>query len=187
MDQQDARRRAIAEFDRRVRAVPADRWDAPTPCSEWTVRDLVAHLVVEQLWVPPLLSGATIDEVGDRFDGDQLGSEPVAVWSRAIAAADDAWSAPGAMDGMVHTGAGIIPAREYGWQMIDDMTVHAWDLAVGIGADESLDPELVAAVHADIRPHIDDWRQAGLLAPAVPAPRGAGEQETMLAWLGRRP
>jgi len=63
----EAHGRALADFDRLVRAVPADRWDSPTPCAEWSVRDLVEHLVTEQLWVPPLLAGQTIAEVGDRF------------------------------------------------------------------------------------------------------------------------
>ncbi|APU14854.1 MULTISPECIES: TIGR03086 family metal-binding protein [Actinoalloteichus] len=186
MDLLDAHRRAMEEFDRRVRAVPVDRWDAATPCAEWTVHDLVNHLVVEQLWVPLLLDGATVAEVGDRFDGDQLGSDPVAAWSAAARVAEEAWQEPGAVEGMVHVSTGLIPAAEYGWQMVDDLTVHAWDLAVGIGVDSALDDGLVSAVHDDLRPHIDEWRGAGLFAPPLPAPAGANEQDRLLAWLGRQ-
>ncbi|WP_189191056.1 maleylpyruvate isomerase N-terminal domain-containing protein [Streptomyces albiflavescens] len=40
----------------RVRTVRDDQWDAPpTPCTGWTVCDLVDHLVSGQLWVPPTL------------------------------------------------------------------------------------------------------------------------------------
>jgi len=68
MELLDAHGAALREFDRRVGAVREDQWDDPTPNTEWSVRDLVGHLVGEQLWVPLLLRGATIDEVGDRFE-----------------------------------------------------------------------------------------------------------------------
>ncbi|HEX2297902.1 MAG TPA: maleylpyruvate isomerase N-terminal domain-containing protein, partial [Pseudonocardiaceae bacterium] len=54
----------LAEFDRRVEAVAPDQWNNPTPCTEWDVRALVNHLVTEQLWVPLLLDGATVEDVG---------------------------------------------------------------------------------------------------------------------------
>ena len=63
--------------------VGADQWALDTPCTEWNVRTLVNHVTVEDLWVPPLLRGATIEEIGDRFDGDQLGDDPKAAWRTA--------------------------------------------------------------------------------------------------------
>ncbi|MGH3622796.1 MAG: TIGR03086 family metal-binding protein, partial [Sciscionella sp.] len=125
----------MREFDRRVRAVGDADWQRPTPCADWTVRDLVNHLVVEQLWVPALLSGATMDEVGDRFDGDQLGAEPYPAWRSAATAAREAWIEPGVSQRTVHLSFGNAPARDYGWQMTLDLAVHGWDLACAIGAD----------------------------------------------------
>ena len=80
-------RRALAEFGGRVHAVRPDQWSCATPCVDWSVRQLVNHLVSELRWVPPLLAGATVAEVGDRFDGDLLGADPVAAWDAAAAAA----------------------------------------------------------------------------------------------------
>ena len=48
---------AIDRFGARVHAVPADRWDGPTPCSQWSVRDLVAHMCFEHRWAPHILAG----------------------------------------------------------------------------------------------------------------------------------
>ena len=79
--------RAVAEFDARVRQIGDHQWQAATPDEDWTVRDLVNHLVGEDLWAPPLLAGSTIAEVGDRFEGDVLGAEPKAAWAAASAAA----------------------------------------------------------------------------------------------------
>ncbi len=77
-------------MDAAVESVDADQWQQPTPCSEWSVRDLVNHVVGEDLWTAPLLQGSTIEEVGDRFDGDLLGDDPVA---RVRAAAAEAVAA----------------------------------------------------------------------------------------------
>src|SRR6478609_10966461 len=93
MDLLAAHGAAMGEFDRRVMLIADDQWSNPTPDTEWTVRDLVEHLVGEQLWVPLLLGGSTIEEVGDRFDGDVLGDDPQAAArsasSAAIAAAQE--------------------------------------------------------------------------------------------------
>ena len=85
MDLATLHARTVAEFVARVEAVPEDAWDSATPCTEWDVRALVNHVVGEDRWTPPLLEGATIAEVGDRFDGDLLGADPVAA-ARAAAA-----------------------------------------------------------------------------------------------------
>jgi hypothetical protein len=75
----DAHRRAMAGFDRVVHHVREDQWDGPTPCTEWSVRAVVNHLVAEQLWVPHLLRGETLADVGDRHEGDVLGADPIRV------------------------------------------------------------------------------------------------------------
>jgi uncharacterized protein (TIGR03086 family) len=82
---------AAREFGARVHGVPPDGWTAPTPCTEWTVRDLVNHLVGEHLWAPHLLRGETVEQVGDRYEGDVLGKDPVAAWDAAAEASLAAW------------------------------------------------------------------------------------------------
>jgi hypothetical protein len=53
---------AADEFGRRVHAVAAAQWSAPTPDAEWDVRALVNHVVGENRWAPELLAGRTIEE-----------------------------------------------------------------------------------------------------------------------------
>src|ERR687898_387693 len=86
MDVTDLHRRTVAAFVSRLDSV-GDRWNAPTPCSDWDVRTLINHIAYEDLWTVPLMEGVTIAEVGDRFEGDLLGEDPVAA---ARAAADAA-------------------------------------------------------------------------------------------------
>ena len=179
-----AHRRAMTEFDSRVRQIRADQWDNATPCADWSVHDLLQHLVAEQLWAPWLLRGATLDEVGDRFEGDVLGSYPVEAWIEASAQAREAWDHASISE--VNVTGGVIPTEDYGWQMTLDLTVHAWDLASGIDADRALDPELVAAVHTVFAPQVPAWQDIGIFDPPLPVPDDADEQTRLLALLGRR-
>jgi uncharacterized protein (TIGR03086 family) len=176
---------AARAFGERVTAVPADAWDAPTPCSDWRVHDLVGHLVSEHLWVPLLLGGATTEEVGDRFDGDVLGDDPVAAWQAAIGPSMDAWAAT-PDDATVQLSTGPTPAAEYAEQMLLDLTVHAWDLARGAGLPEELDAEIVTHVLAYVDAHTDELAGSGLFADAVPLD-SRDPQDRLLAELGRRP
>jgi uncharacterized protein (TIGR03086 family) len=177
---------AMNEFDRRVRAIRPDQWRNPTPCTEWDVRALVNHLVTEQLWVPLLLDGATVEDVGGRFDGDQLGDDPVGAWQTAAVAAREAFAAPGALRRLVELSYGRRPADGYCQEMTMDLTVHAWDLARGIGADDCLDEELVREVLGFIEPQVEQLTGTGLFAAPVTVGDDVDAQTRLLALLGRR-
>lgn len=178
--------RSVAEFGRRVAAVDGAQWSVPTPCDRWDVRALVNHLVNEDRWVPPLLDGATIAEVGDRLDGDLLGDDPVAAWRDASEAALAAAARPGVVERTVHLSFGDFPGGAYLEQVATDHVVHAWDLARAIGADERLDPALVERAEATLAPMVDLGRAAGVFGAKVEAPPGADAQTRLLALSGRR-
>lgn len=162
-----------------------DQWHGPTPDADWDVRTLVNHLVNEDRWAPPLFDGATIAEVGDRFDGDLLGDDPKAAWAEASVAAVGAATADGALTRTVHLSFGDFPGEFYLSQLICDHVIHAWDLARAVGADERLDPELVDWAHAFLAPQVDAWRDAGAFGPAVETPSDADLQTKLLGLTGR--
>lgn len=176
----------IDAFGERVRAVRDDQWDAPTPCTDWSVRDLVNHVTSEHLWAPHLLAGETIAQVGDRYDGDVLGESPVDAWQRAAEKSRAAWLVA-SPDSVVHLSFGDTPALEYGQQMLSDLVIHGWDLARGAGLEETLRPAAaVAPSLAYLEPNAKSWQAAGIFATAVeihtddPAKR-------LLALSGRKP
>jgi uncharacterized protein (TIGR03086 family) len=178
---------ALADFDRLVDRIGPGQWEAPTPCTEWSVRDLLGHLVSEQLWVPALLAGQTPAQVGDRFDGDQLGTDPVAVWRRSSQAARREWLAPGAIERQVHLSYGTDSAANYGWQMTLDLAVHSWDLATGLGVAFRVPDELAEALYREFAEQIPKWQGLGLFAGPVAVPADADPHTRLLALLGRRP
>jgi uncharacterized protein (TIGR03086 family) len=178
-------RRAVDGFGRHVHAVAAGQWHNATPCDDWDVRVLVNHVAVEQLWVPPLAAGSAVADVGTRLDGDQLGDDPVASWDAAVEASLRAFEAPGALDGTVALSSGERPMSEYCWEMTTDALIHSWDLARGIGADESLDPELSQLVYERTLPIAERLQESGMFKPPVPVPDDAPLQTKLLALFGR--
>jgi uncharacterized protein (TIGR03086 family) len=187
MELLEAHGQALAVFDRAMHKVGPDDWDAPTPCADWTVRDLVNHLVVEQLWVPDMLAGRTVAEVGDRFDGDQLGDDPLRVWQESSQAARAAWLAPGAVTRTVHLSYGDERAEEYGWQMTTDLAVHGWDLATALGVDAGIPDGLAAALLGYVEPQLALWSGSSMFADPVPVPDDAAAPARLVALLGRQP
>lgn len=172
-------------FDVRVRSVADDQWSAPTPCTDWSVRDLVNHVVVEDLWLPPLLDGKTVADVGDTFAGDQLGTDPVAAWSRAVDRARAAAAEPGAEGRTVHLSYGDEKASEYLMQMFTDHLIHAWDLAAATGGDTELPAELVDACAVWFADRESTYRSGGAVGDRVPVNPGVDPQTRLLAAFGR--
>ncbi|HEX3211150.1 MAG TPA: TIGR03086 family metal-binding protein [Actinomycetota bacterium] len=184
-DQAALHRRAVEEFDARVRAVGDDQWELPTPCSDWNVRQLVNHLVYENRWTVPLMEGSTIAAVGDRYEGDLLGDDPKAAWSESSTDAVRSVQADGALERVVDLSSGPTPAGEYVSQLFADHLIHAWDLARAVGADERLDPELVdacASWFAEMEPR---YRATGAIGERPETPPGADAQTILLAAFGR--
>jgi uncharacterized protein (TIGR03086 family) len=174
--------RTVDFWDARVSGIREDQWSAATPCTEWSVRDLVNHVVSEELWTVPLVHGSTIAEVGDRFDGDVLGDDPLATSHRAAAEAAAAGDETGS-GAKVHLSYGDEDAEEYLHQLAADHLVHGWDLAVATGADTHLDPQLVQEVSAWFAGHEDAYRAAGAIGPNLSA---TGDPQTdLLAAFGR--
>jgi uncharacterized protein (TIGR03086 family) len=178
--------RAQAQFTDRVDAVEPDQWeDQALP--EWTVADLVAHMVTEMLWVSPLLAGEPYAE--GRFPDsttDLLGDDPLAGWESA---ADDALSAFAEDDALrrtVHLERGPTPAGIYIRELISDLTVHAWDLARATDGDTELDGELVTAALLMAEQMPDDG-VPGMFDPPLDISASAPPQARMLARFGRRP
>ncbi|MGW0433046.1 TIGR03086 family metal-binding protein [Micromonospora sp. NPDC003197] len=180
-------RRSLNEFTDRVGQVGSGQWTAPTPCADWDVRTLVNHVVGEDRWTVPMFTGATIAEVGDRFDGDLLGVDAAGAARDAAAQADLAVSAPGALDRIAHLSAGDTPAREYLHQLLAEHLVHGWDLAVAIGAAPRLDADAVRYCLDWFADRVPLYRDNDLIDARVEVPAEATDQDRLIAGFGREP
>lgn len=168
-----------AEFTARLANVTNDLWSALTPCSDWTVRDLVAHVIGTQRGVLARLDAT--GPVAVDPSGDLPGQWREA--SGAIAdAVNDTTRASTVMGGMFgeQSFASLV-----GRLVCTDLLVHTWDLARATGQDERLDADAVAS-SAQLLASMDDAIRVpgGFAAKIAPSP-GADDQTRFLNFCGR--
>lgn len=179
-----------------VARIADDQWETAMPASfarqptghPPTLREVVSYHAYDDAWVPDMLAGKTLDEVGqDKFGGDLLGQHPkdsfAAIVERACAAACKLED----LDRVVHCSFGDFPAREYFWQINSFRGLRAHDLARVIGVDPDLPDELVRGLWEEISPHAEEWRAMGVFPPEVSVPDDAPLQDRLLGLTGRDP
>ncbi len=160
-------------------------WDRPSPCSEWSVRDVVNHIVAECLWVEPLLDRQTIEQVGTRFDGDVLGNDPIAAWANASKQCATAFANTADLSQPVNVSWGQIPAFDYLEQMTADLTIHAWDIARGSGQQTPIPQQLVGVSAQILKPMVESGATGGVFEPPLNVGTSADAETQLLAMTGR--
>ena len=168
-----------------VQKVGASDMHAPTPCSDWDVHQLLNHMLYELAWVPELLSGKTIAQVGDSLDGDLIGKDLQHTWhvyAKTVQAAAEQ-SPP---EKVVHLSYGNVPASQYVAEVAGDIVIHTWDLAKGIGMDFRIPEDVAKAIFQSIHAHIGDWRAKGLVGDEVTVPADASAEARLLGLFGRK-
>ena len=125
MELLDALGESFDEARKVVGGVGPDQYGAPTPCTEWDVRALLAHMVGVLTNMERGVTGAALlpDVNGITLD-DDVASQFGAAADRALAA----WRTNG-LDGEVNVGAGAMPAALAASINLVDTTAHTWDLA----------------------------------------------------------
>jgi uncharacterized protein (TIGR03086 family) len=185
LDLPTAHARALESCRRSVAGVRDEQWSAQSDCDDWTVRELVNHIVTGNYWASELTTGKSIEDVGDRLDGDVLGDDPVATYDESAAAAAAAFRAPGAMQAPCAVSYGPVPGEVYCGHRLIDVLVHGWDVAKSTGQGMSLDPELVETCLEVIEPQRDALLGSGAFGTVQDVPADASPQTQLLAVLGR--
>jgi uncharacterized protein (TIGR03086 family) len=173
-------RRATAQAVTVVEAVEPAQLSLPTPCTEWTVQDLVDHLVAGTDYLVAAMEG--------RAPVAPAGTTP-ADFRRGVDAVLAGVAKPGALDRVCQSPLGFEwPVSQAVAGTFMDVLIHTWDLARATGQDETLDPALVEACVAMFLPDMPvRGRAAGILGPEVPVEPDASAQDHLLGAMGRRP
>lgn len=184
MDAKDLFHEATKEANSCVTRVQPSQLSDPTPCSEWNLRDLIGHMVYELAWVPAMLAGKTITEVGEAYEGDLLGDDPVGAWSRALA------QALGAVDNAklthtVHLSYGDYSAEHYIREAASDMLIHGWDVGQALEYSLIFNKPAAQTVYDFVLPRAAEFRGSGLFGDVVPTKEGDSLQTKLLAFYGR--
>ncbi|MFI1722176.1 TIGR03086 family metal-binding protein [Streptomyces sp. NPDC020489] len=170
-----------------VAAVPPSAWGAPTPCSEWTARQVLNHARIDQQGYGLAITGGRPDS--DPFDpADALAADPSAELEEVLRMVEGAYRALPADATEVPTPLGPLPPHLAAGAAAMDAAVHAWDIAVATGQDRPLTEELAEGIWPVAEHLVDHLRDSyRVFAPALEVPAGSGRADALLAFLGRDP
>lgn len=163
--------------------------DAPTPCSAWTVTQVLQHAVGDQLaWAAAIGVGTGPSE--NPFTPSGLLEESVdELIGPALATAATAWAGVRADDEAVPTPLpqGALPAPTAAAACALDAAVHAWDIVVALGQPGGLTDGLAVQLLPAARSIVEPLRQFGAYAAALPVGAADDHVAELLRYLGRDP
>ncbi|MGA8977703.1 MAG: maleylpyruvate isomerase family mycothiol-dependent enzyme [Pedococcus sp.] len=161
--------RGLTQLGALVGAVQPNDLDRSTPCTDWTVRDLLGHVVQGPANFALSVRGGSPDW--------SAGAELPEDWAAAFTAhADDlreAWTQH--------------PETEPGPDFqTAELAVHAWDLATALGRDPAeLDPEVAERGFATMSQALTPERRGTAFQPERDAPQDADPYQRLAAFAGR--
>ncbi|HEV2253184.1 MAG TPA: TIGR03086 family metal-binding protein [Streptosporangiaceae bacterium] len=163
----------------------------PTPCSDWTLGELLAHMTAQHNGFAAAAAGDGADLV--HWQTGAPVADPVGDYAAAAERVTAAFAAAGALAGEF-----VLPeispklrfpaAEAIGFHFVD-YVVHGWDVARALGRGYDLEPDVLAAALpiAEAVPDGERRRRPGAaFAPRVAASSG-GPLGQIVALLGRRP
>ena len=163
----------------------------PTPCGDWTLAELLAHMTAQHNGFAAAAAGHGADLV--RWQTGAPAADPVPEYAAAAARVLAAFGAPRVLDREF-----VLPeisprlrfpaGQAIGFHFVD-YVVHGWDVARALGVAYELEPGLLAPALDIARsvPGGESRRRPGAaFAPRV-AVTGGGLLDQIVALLGRRP
>jgi len=163
----------------------------PTPCADWTLADLLAHMTAQHNGFAAAAAGEGADLV--RWQTGAPAADPVREYAAAAGRVLAAFAAAGVLARefalpQISTQLRFPAAEAIGFHFVD-YVVHGWDVARALGLGHDLEPDVLAAARpmAWAVPDGERRRRPGAaFAPRVPV-TGGGALDEIVARLGRRP
>src|SRR5487761_1127030 len=166
-------------YGARLGRVTPDQWSLPTPCSEWDVSDLAAHVTTTHRRMVANLAGSPAAEADP-------GGDLALQWSEASAAVKAALADPDRASQMVNGMFGEQSFESLVSRLLcADTLFPTWDLARATGQDDRLDADAVAKAMEFLAPLDEAIRRPGGFAPKIDAPADADPQTRLLNFGGR--
>jgi uncharacterized protein (TIGR03083 family) len=152
LDPYDIMAAEVARLDRFFARLGEAEWQAPSRCTGWSVRDVLAHLAASEDYNRACLDGtvqqflgemgakgatdiATVNEIGVREFDSQTPQQVLETWrTRASENREDFRARDG---GNVDSSVGAYPARWQAFHLAFELATHADDVAVPVTSDEA--------------------------------------------------
>ncbi|HEY7060991.1 MAG TPA: TIGR03086 family metal-binding protein [Chloroflexota bacterium] len=177
--------RTLADAERTVASVSPDELRKPTPCSDWTVQQVVEHMTGTNWAFTRAVSGQAAP--GAQGAPAAGGDAPAAAYAASARAALAAWQTPGALEKTLNLPFGQMPGAQAIGFNIGDQLMHTWDVAKATGRDRTLDPEATAVVFERVQQVLTpEARGPGRpFGVEQPCPPDAPIHDRLAAFLGR--
>ncbi len=176
--------KTLFALDAVVRRVPDDAWDNPSPCEDWSARQVLGHTIRE---LQNLTAGITGEPAPvEQAEADVTGSDPVAAWTGALDAVLCALDQQGSLRRHIATPFGQMTVNDAIGTLFVDPLAHAFDIARACGVDAALPDELAAHGLTVLEPLDAVLRRPGLFADAIEISDGSAV-DRFIAFTGRRP
>jgi uncharacterized protein (TIGR03086 family) len=170
-------------------AVDTDRLDDPTPCTDWTVAQVLFHAAGDQHAWASVVGAGSLPSYNPFDPPRRLDGGVQDTVAKAIEAATGAWAGVDPAASSVRTPLPPVPELAPALAAAAcalDAAVHAWDVAVATGQPtpltDALAEDLMPAAQATAEP-----LRGFAYAPARPAQAGDGPAAALLRYLGRDP
>jgi uncharacterized protein (TIGR03086 family) len=176
-----------------VAAVSDDQLDAPTPCVDTRLGDLLAHVdrfARSFAAAAAKERGPLTSQPPPRWDVAQLGADWRVRIPDQLTALGAAWTDPAAWEGTTQIGGGEMPAEGAGLAALDELVVHGWDVARASGQPFECDRSALEACLGFVVTISPPERRTGgdgLFEPAVDVPADALLLDRLIGLTGRDP
>jgi len=173
--------RAAATATSVVDAIKPEQYDEPTPFENWNVRQLLNHLTGgTKMFTVMVAGGEPVDRAADH-----VGPDHAASFRTAVADLRAAFAADGALERRYNGPLGEAPGQFLARMRVNEMMVHAWDLAKATGQSTDLAPDLAAECIEDIRGVQEAGRAQPMFKPMQDIPADATVADRLAATAGR--
>jgi uncharacterized protein (TIGR03086 family) len=169
-----------------VAGVGAGQWQRPTPCDEWTVTDLVTHMVTGNYLFAAVLRGTPLAQARTAVPAVPPGDDLAGRYRDAAAQLMAAYGRPGVLEQLFTIPVGTMPGLGTMHIRAVEMLVHGWDLAQATGQATAFPDDLVEQELACTRPQLATMPPGrSPFRPGQPASSDAPAIIRLVACLGR--
>lgn len=166
-----------------IGGLTTDQRDLPTPCAEWTIHDLIAHMCAGGQMIAGALQGQAPPEETPDF----LADGPAAGWESATAALRSV-ATPDLLAATHQLPFGEVPGEVALSVIVADHLTHGWDLARASGQEISVDDDLASWALETWQTVVPaEGRTGDGFAAAVAIGDDAPALDRLVAYTGRRP
>ncbi|MFF2962003.1 TIGR03086 family metal-binding protein [Streptomyces sp. NPDC057963] len=169
--------------------IDEQRLAGPTPCPDYTVRELLAHVA----GLSAAFRDAARKSFGPTTDTAPDSTLPVLAgdWRETLPPLLDelvtAWRDPAARQGMTRAGGVDMPGEVAAVVVLDELVIHGWDLARSTGQTYEADEAGLRVSLAMLTPNDAVPRSERIFGRPVPVPADASLVDRTVAMSGRRP